>query len=115
MTGNHQLLRTWLGLEPRSWQAPDRLPGYLSEVRTPKRQVMLALSAVLAAWEEGLSRESWRRPDPWNSRVLSAITGWGYQPSPVESLMITTEDPASPPDDTATPADTAATSEEDTA
>lgn len=93
MTGNHQLLRGWLGLDARSWQAPDQLPGYLCEVRTPKRQVMLALAAVLAAWEEGLSRESWRRPDPWNARVLTAITGWGYQPSPVENLMVTTEDP----------------------
>lgn len=101
MTGNHQLLRGWLGLEPRTWQAPDQLPGYLCEVRTPKRQVMLALAAVLAAWEEGLSRESWRRPDRWNARVLTGITSWGYQASPVESLMITTEDSAPTADDTA--------------
>lgn len=101
MTGNHQLLRTWLGLEPRTWQAPDQLPDYLSEVRTPKRQLMLSLAAVLAAWEEGLSRESWRRPDRWNARVLTAITSWGYPASPVESLMITTEDSAPTADNTA--------------
>ena len=71
MTRHHQLFRSWLGVEARTWLAPDALPDYLSEVRTPKRHIMLLLAAVLASWEKGLSRESWRRPDPWNSRVLT--------------------------------------------
>ncbi|WP_375426502.1 hypothetical protein [uncultured Friedmanniella sp.] len=109
MTGHHRLLRGWLGLEPQTWQAPDGLPGYLREVRTPKCHVMLALAAVLAAWEEGLSRESWRRHNPWDARVLTAITGWGDQPSAVEDLMVTAEDSSATAD---APAET---SEVDTA
>jgi ParB family chromosome partitioning protein len=51
---------------------------------------MVTLAAVVAAWEDSTSKQTWRNPSAWDARVLSALTEWGYEPSEVEALLTAT-------------------------
>jgi ParB family transcriptional regulator, chromosome partitioning protein len=55
---------------------------------TPKAATMLTLAAVVAAWEDGTGKHTWRNPSAWDARVLGALMEWGYQPSEVERLLL---------------------------
>jgi ParB family transcriptional regulator, chromosome partitioning protein len=55
---------------------------------TPKAATMLALACVITAWEESTNLHTWRHPGPWDARIMTALTGWGYAPSDVETLLI---------------------------
>jgi ParB family chromosome partitioning protein len=44
-----------------------------SASETPKRAIMLALAAVLAAWEDQADEQTWRNPDSWDARIVSAL------------------------------------------
>lgn len=59
----------------------------VAKATTPKAATMLALAAVLAAWEDTTGRHTWRNPTPWDARVMAALQDWGYQPSDVELLL----------------------------
>ncbi len=50
---------------------------------------MHAHACVNTAWEESTSLHTWRHPGPWDARIMTALTGWGYTPSDVETLLIT--------------------------
>lgn len=86
----HRLLREWLGIAAHQWGSADAMPGHLAGVSTPKHQLMVLLAAVLAAWEDGLTANAWRSPNKWDGRILTAMMGWGYQPSEVEQLLLPT-------------------------
>ena len=49
------------------------------------------LAAVLAACEANTSVQTWRTPSAWDARIMTALTGWGYQPSEVELLLTNTD------------------------
>jgi ParB family chromosome partitioning protein len=55
---------------------------------TPKRATMLALAAVVAAWEDQADEHTWRNPDPWDARIVTALQDWGYPLSEVEQLLL---------------------------
>ena len=44
---------------------------------TPKRAIMLALAAVLAAWEDQADEHTWRHPDPWDAAIVDRAAGVG--------------------------------------
>ena len=49
---------------------------------------MLALALLVCEWESTTSRNTWRRPSARDRRYLSALIGWGYQPSDVERFVL---------------------------
>ncbi|WP_460841569.1 ParB/RepB/Spo0J family partition protein [Nocardioides marmoraquaticus] len=55
---------------------------------TPKAATMLTLATIVAAWEHGTGKQTWRNPSAWDARVLGALIEWGYQPSEVERLLL---------------------------
>lgn len=70
-----------------------------TKATTPKAATMTTLAAVLAAWEASTGKHTWRSRSEWDTRVLTALTEWGYQPSDVESLLLGTPDePDTQPD-----------------
>jgi len=56
---------------------------------TAKRHTVIALAVVLGTWEADAGRHTWRNPSPWDTRIMNALTGWGYTPSDVEALVST--------------------------
>ena len=89
MGDSHRMLRTLLG-EPENEgflagsQACTRLAG---DASSPKAATVRTVAAVLAAWEAGTSVQTWRTPSAWDARIMTALTGWGYQASDVELLL----------------------------
>jgi ParB family chromosome partitioning protein len=93
MDAAHPMLRDLLGLDTASVygggrQAAERLAD---QQATPKAATMTTLAAVVTAWEASTGKHTWRNPNAWDARVLGALAGWGYQPSEVESLLLTTD------------------------
>ncbi|MFE7204273.1 ParB N-terminal domain-containing protein [Pseudonocardia alni] len=64
------------------------------------RATMLSLAVVLAAYEEGTHRNSWRNPSPATRRYVTQLREWGYDLSDVEQLVITEQTDATPRDAT---------------
>ena len=53
------------------------------------RATMLALALVLAAYEDGTTRDSWRNPTPATRRYFAQLRDWGYALADVEQLVLT--------------------------
>ncbi|WFG47282.1 chromosome partitioning protein ParB [Pseudonocardia alni] len=53
------------------------------------RATMLALALVLAAYEAGTTRDSWRNPTPATRRYFAQLRDWGYVLADVEQLVLT--------------------------
>ncbi|WP_344021932.1 chromosome partitioning protein ParB [Pseudonocardia kongjuensis] len=53
------------------------------------RATMLALALVLAAYEDGTTRDSWRNPTPSTRRYFAQLRDWGYALADVEQLVLT--------------------------
>lgn len=100
MDSAHPMLRDLLGLDTASVYGGGRAATerLATKQSTPKAATLTTLAAVLAAWEAGTGKHSWRHPTAWDARVLGALMEWGYQPSEVESLLI---DAGPPRDDAA--------------
>ncbi|NYJ76519.1 ParB/RepB/Spo0J family partition protein [Allobranchiibius huperziae] len=47
-----------------------------------------AAALILAAWDQGTSRLTWRSPSATDARMMGAMTAWGYTPGPVERLLM---------------------------
>jgi ParB family chromosome partitioning protein len=106
MDAAHPMLRELLGLDIASVygggrQSCERLAA---QQASPKAATMSTIAAVVAAWEAGTGKHTWRNPNAWDARVLGALTAWGYQPSEVESLLLAT-DPTDDGPPTEAPAD----------
>jgi ParB family chromosome partitioning protein len=96
MDAAHPMLRELLGVNTASVygggrQAVERLAA---QQASPKAATMTSLAAVVTAWEASTGKHTWRNPTAWDARVLGALAEWGYQPSEVESLLLspTTDD-----------------------
>lgn len=91
MEQQHPMLRTLLGVEPETGiydgtrSACARLA---TQASTSKAATIRTLGAVLAAWEQASDVHTWRNPTAWDARIMAALTGWGYQASDVEALLL---------------------------
>ena len=109
----HPMLFTLLGVKttPGYYGPRQDVENLLAKQHTPKAATLLTLNAVLAAWENTTGTHTWRNPTAWDGRILSALIGWGYEPSEVEKLLIPedAEDTPSVPEEAtaAAPDDTA--------
>ena len=93
MSDSHRMLRTLLGEGEQEGflagsQACTRLAA---DATTAKAATVRTVAAVLAAWEASTSVQTWRTPSAWDARIMTALTGWGYQPSEVELLLTGTD------------------------
>ena len=88
----HPLLREYLAHTGQDTAGhgygPDRVEVLAEEPGTPKASTMRTLAAVLTAWEDDTGVHTWRGPSQWDARIMTALTGWGYQPSEVEQLLL---------------------------
>lgn len=58
---------------------------------TPKAAIVRTLAAVLLAWEHDSDVFTWRRRDEWDSRIMAALIGWGYEASDIERSLLPAE------------------------
>jgi ParB family chromosome partitioning protein len=90
MQYSHPLLRSLLGVvttEPHYYGDSAACGEMAAKAATPKAATMLTLGCVLAAWEDSTGKHTWRGPTRWDTRVMGALTEWGYLPSDVEALL----------------------------
>ena len=71
-----------------------------ADAAAPRQVLMLALALLVCEWESTTSRNTWRRPSDRDRRYLSALIGWGYQPSDVERLILAQPEPTEPTEPT---------------
>jgi ParB family chromosome partitioning protein len=93
MSDHHRMLRTLLG-EPGQdgfLAGSQACARFAADATTAKVATVRTLAAVLAAWEASTSVHTWRNPTAWDARIMTALAGWGYQPSDVEQLLIGTD------------------------
>lgn len=76
-----------------------------ADAATPRQVLMLALALLVCEWESTTSRNTWRRPSERDRRYLTALIGWGYQPSDVEGVILAQADPVEATEVEATEAD----------
>lgn len=85
----HRLARTLLGLpEHVGYGQPDPLAALVATA-TPARAQHITLVLLLAAIEDGTGTHTWRNHGPDDRAYLTALAGWGYGLSEVETLATT--------------------------
>ena len=67
-----------------------------ADAANPRQVLMLAVALIVREWEFTTSRNTWRAPSGRDRRVLTALIGWGYQPSDVERLILVQPGPVEP-------------------
>ncbi|MEW2507621.1 hypothetical protein AB0878_44895 [Amycolatopsis sp. NPDC047767] len=82
MEHGHRLARTLLGT--------DDLAGHAATL-SGARATVFDVFLTLAAYEEHMSRTSWRTPVPIETAYMQTLASWGYKPSDVELKVITPE------------------------
>jgi len=94
MDHRHPRLIALLGIEAPSgyYGSSEAVESLLAKQHSPKAQVALLLCAVIAAWEDTTGVHTWRNVTDWDSRIMTALVEWGYQPSEVESLLLPSDD-----------------------
>lgn len=93
MERHHKLLGSSLGSDPEPGYhgATTECARLASQPATPKAHTMRTLAAVVLGWEESTDVHTWRNPDAWSRRIMSALIEWGYEPSDVEQLLVPDE------------------------
>ncbi|MCX5070879.1 ParB N-terminal domain-containing protein [Micromonospora lupini] len=85
MEGSHKFARDLVGVEHESFRSDHHRGQLLVDLCTSEgRAQMLTLVMILAAYEENLPRDAWRRSDPGPSEYLRFIESEGYELSDVE-------------------------------
>ena len=96
LESRHLVARELFGLpapRPGEWPpAPNPLIDAARTAATPARATMITLGVVLGAGEAGTSRDSWRHPTDDTRSYFTLITGWGYEASEVEQLVLNQPD-----------------------
>ena len=102
MEDQHSLARDLLGLADTEgehrWYRGCGRPHPISaaaQTATPARASMLTLALLLAAFEDGATKNTWRDPSPESAGYLSALATWGYELAEVEQLALTNANPTS--------------------
>ncbi len=95
MEDQHSLARDLLGLgdtdEGQRWYrggGPRHPVAAAAQRAAPGRATMLSLALLLAAYEAGTSKDTWRHPDAEAAGYLTALAGWGYELSQIELLAV---------------------------
>lgn len=93
MERHHKLLGSSLGADPAPgyFGASAECARLAAQPTSPKAQTMRTLAAVVLGWEESTDVHTWRNPDAWSRRIMSALIEWGYEPSVVERLLVASE------------------------
>lgn len=93
MEDRHSLAIEWLGLatdDTRAWNAPNPIVT-AAATANPARATMLTVAMLLAALDNGTSRQTWRSPTKDNVKFFSKLREWGYNLSEVEQLVLQPE------------------------
>lgn len=91
MENGHSLLRHLsTGKEPSPLYAggTQELADLATTPKTPKAHTMRTLAAIVAAWEDSTSVQTWRGPSPDDGLILAYLIEAGYEPSEVERLLL---------------------------
>ncbi|GAY11424.1 ParB N-terminal domain-containing protein [Pseudonocardia sp. N23] len=109
MESGHPTACELLGLTPTGSVyagSPNPIEA-LTATATSARATQLILAVLLGAAEDASGRQTWRNPTRDNRAYFTALRDWGYPLSPVEQLVLTDDDAATPsqPADTTTPAE----------
>lgn len=85
MEGSHKLARDLFGVEHETYQSGHRRGKLLADLCTTEgRATMVTLVMILAAYEENLPRDAWRRDEPGATEYLRYLQSEGYELSEVE-------------------------------
>ncbi|MFG1872106.1 ParB/RepB/Spo0J family partition protein [Micromonospora arborensis] len=85
MEGSHKFARDLLGVERETYSSDHRRGQLLADLCTTEgRAAMVTLVMILAAYEESLPRDAWRRSDPGPTEYLRYLESEGYELSEVE-------------------------------
>ena len=102
LESRHGVARDLLGLPaPAPGEWPPTANPLIDAARaaaTPARATMITLGLLLGAGEGGTSRDSWRHPTDDTRAYFTLITGWGYEASEVEQLVLNQPEPDTAPD-----------------
>lgn len=93
MEDRHSLAIEWLGLgtdDIRAWNSPNPIVTAAATANSA-RATMLTVAMLLAALDNGTSRQTWRSPTADNVAYFSKLREWGYNLSEVESLVLEPE------------------------
>ncbi|MGC4886654.1 ParB/RepB/Spo0J family partition protein [Micromonospora sp. DT227] len=85
MEGSHKLTRDLFGVQHETYDSEHRRGKLLADLCTTEgRAAMVTLVMILAAYEENLPRDAWRRSDPGPVEYLRYLKSEGYELSEVE-------------------------------
>lgn len=85
MEGSHKFARDLFGVEHETYNSGHRRGQLLADLCTTEgRATMVTLVMILAAYEDALPRDSWRRSDPGPAEYLRYLESEGYELSEVE-------------------------------
>lgn len=87
MQEGHRYLHTLLGSDVPEHTPGRTLVGKLGKANA-NQATMLALAAVLAAYEDSTSVQTWRNTSGGDRRYFTALAEWGYTLSPVEQIVL---------------------------
>ncbi|WP_125677073.1 hypothetical protein [Amycolatopsis sp. WAC 04182] len=84
MERNHKLANTLLNTGDSGRRPLAELISTAKAAKAARYDVFLTLCAM----EEELHRDAWRTPYPENQEYLTALMGWGYEPSSIELRVL---------------------------
>ncbi|WP_152611150.1 hypothetical protein [Amycolatopsis sp. MJM2582] len=84
MERNHKLANTLLNTGDSGRRPLAELVSTAKAAKATRYDVFLTLCAM----EEELHRDAWRTPYPENQEYLTALMGWGYEPSSIELRVL---------------------------
>ena len=94
MEDQHSVARDLLGLgdtDDQRWYSGGGRPHPVAAAAltaTPGRATVLTLALLLAAFEAGTSKDTWRHPSTASTAYLAALAGWGYELADIERLAL---------------------------
>ena len=89
MEGGHEQAAKMLGVSrPAGNPYNDYGVAAAFEAASPSRAKVIALAAVLAAYESSTGVHTWRNGREMGRRYLTALAGWGYELSEIERYVV---------------------------
>lgn len=100
--GEAFLARAILGRDAfhtQGWSSEwSTMTSKVTDRTTTKVLTRTAVAGLLSEWHKATGRMTWRRPTDCDARYMRALIAWGYQPSPVEKLLLGEGEPAAEPE-----------------
>lgn len=73
------------------WEHREALRRKIDKA-SPRVALRMTAALLLLAWDKRAGRHTWRNPTEQDRRYLTAIIGWGYQPSEIEQGIVDSSD-----------------------